>query len=499
MIKRALISVFNKEGILELAKFLRSLGIELLSTGGTYKYLTENGIDVLEVSEVTGSEEILDGRVKTLHPIIHGGILAIRDNREHMETLKKKNIIPIDMVVVNLYPFFDKVNENISFEEKVEFIDIGGPTMLRSAAKNFRDVIVITDPIDYKDVIEQMKVSGEIDFDTKKKFAGKVFNLTSAYDAAISNFLLDNEYPGYLSISYKKAMDLRYGENPHQSAAYYVSNAKTGSMKNFKQLNGKELSYNNIRDMDISWKVVCEFDEIACCAVKHNSPCGAAIAESVYDAYIKAYDCDPVSIFGGIVAFNRTVDAKTASELSKIFLEIVIAPEFDADALEILKAKKNLRIIECKEKPIYGNELTVVDGGILVQSADKDLIKELNYVTNERPSQKELQDMMFGMKIVKYVKSNAIVVVKDGKAVGISGGQVNRIWPTNQALERAKDGTVLVSDAFFPFDDIVEAANKYGIKAIMQPGGSLNDKLSIDACNKFGISMTFTGIRHFKH
>lgn len=499
MIKRALISVFYKDGILELAKFLRSHEVEILSTGGTYKYLKENQVEVLEVSEVTGSEEILDGRVKTLHPSIHGGILAIRDNEKHMDTIKRKNITPIDMVVVNLYPFFDKVNDNISFEEKVEFIDIGGPTMLRSAAKNFRDVVVLTDTKDYKNIIDAIELNGDIDFETRKILAGKVFNLTSAYDAAISNFLLENEYPEYLTISYRKSMNLRYGENPHQNAAYYISTTKSGAMKNFKQLNGKELSYNNIKDMDVSWKVVCQFEEIACCAVKHNSPCGAAIADNVYDAYIKSYDCDPVSIFGGIVAFNRKVDVKTAEELSKIFLEIVIAPEFDRDALEILKSKKNLRVIECKDKPQNGKEMSVVDGGILVQATDDKLINSLNYVTEMKPSEKELKDMMFGMKIVKYVKSNAIVVVKDGQAKGIAGGQVNRIWAAEQALERAKDGAVLVSDAFFPFGDVIDVAEKYGIKAIMQPGGSIHDQMSIDACNKFGISMTFTGIRHFKH
>lgn len=499
MIKRALISVFYKDGILELAKFLRNRGVEILSTGGTYKYLKENEIEVLEVSEVTGFEEILDGRVKTLHPSIHGGILAIRDNEAHMGTIKRKNITPIDMVVVNLYPFFDKVNDNISFEEKVEFIDIGGPTMIRSAAKNFRDVVVLTDTRDYINIINQMDLNGDIDFQTRKTLAGKVFNLTSSYDAAISNFLLENEYPEYLTISYKKSIDLRYGENPHQNASYYTSTTHSGSMKNFKQLNGKELSYNNIKDMDVSWKVVCEFEEIACCAVKHNSPCGAAIADNVYDAYMKAYDCDPVSIFGGIVAFNRKVDVKTAEELSKIFLEIVIAPEFDRDALEILKSKKNLRVIACKDKPQNNKEISVVDGGILVQAADDELINSLNYVTEMKPSEKELKDMMFGMKIVKYVKSNAIVVVKDGQAKGIAGGQVNRIWAAEQALERAKDGKIMVSDAFFPFGDVVDVAEKYGIKAIMQPGGSIHDQMSIDACNKFGISMIFTGIRHFKH
>jgi phosphoribosylaminoimidazolecarboxamide formyltransferase/IMP cyclohydrolase len=499
MIRRALISVYNKEGILEFARFLESRGVELLSTGGTYKYLKSNGVQVLEVSEVTGSEEILDGRVKTLHPVIHGGILAIRDNEEHMNTLKRREITPIDMVVVNLYPFFDKVNDDISFEEKIEFIDIGGPTMLRSAAKNFKDVVVITDPSDYREILDIMTADEEVGFSVRKKLAGKVFNLTSAYDAAISNFLLENEYPEYLTISYRKSMNLRYGENPHQNAAYYTSTTSQGAMKNFLQLNGKELSYNNIKDMDVAWRVVSEFEETTCCAVKHNSPCGAAIGSDAYDAYIKTFECDPVSIFGGIVAFNRKVDARTAEELSKIFLEIIIAPGFDAEALEILRKKKNLRVIECSFKPVNGREFTVVDGGILVQNADGELIKELKFVSEKKPTDEEIANMIFGMKIVKYVKSNAIVVVKDFQAKGIAGGQVNRIWAADQALERAKDGLVMASDAFFPFGDVVESANNYGIKAIMQPGGSVNDQLSIDACNKYGIALVFTGIRHFKH
>ncbi|NMM64198.1 bifunctional phosphoribosylaminoimidazolecarboxamide formyltransferase/IMP cyclohydrolase [Clostridium sp. P21] len=500
MLKRALISVFDKTGVLDLAKFLVDREVEILSTGGTYKHLKENNIPVTEVSDVTGFEEILDGRVKTLHPFIHGGILAIRDNKEHMATIEKKGIKPIDMVVVNLYPFFDKVKENLEFEEKVEFIDIGGPTMIRAAAKNFQDVIVLTDVNDYTDVMKQIEENGDVDFNTRKKFAGKVFNLMSAYDGAISNFLLEEEeYPEYLSVSYKKSMNLRYGENPHQSAAYYTSTAEKGSMKDFVQLNGKELSYNNIKDMDVAWKVVNEFEEIACCAVKHNTPCGAAIADNVYDAYMKTFECDNTSIFGGIVAVNRTLDKKTAEELVKIFLEIVIAPDFDEDALEVLKTKKNLRVIKSDIKPQSKVEFAKVDGGILVQSSDDKLVDEVKVVTEKAPTDAEMKDLMFGMKVCKYVKSNAIVVVKDGAAKGIGGGQVNRIWPACDALKRAGDGVVLASDAFFPFGDIVEEAAKYGIKAIIQPGGSLKDDLSIEGCNKNGIAMVFTGVRHFKH
>lgn len=500
MIKRALISVFNKEGILDFSKFLSENGVEIISTGGTYKHLKDNGLKVTEVNEVTNFPEMLDGRVKTLHPIIHAGILAIRDNEEHMETIKERNIDTIDMVIVNLYPFFEKVRENLSFEEKVEFIDIGGPTMLRAAAKNFQDVVVISDVADYEAVMNEIKETGDVSYALRKKLAGKVFNLMSAYDAAISNFLLgDEEYPEYLSVSYKKKQSLRYGENPHQSAAYYTSTEFDGAMEDFEVLNGKELSYNNIKDLDIAWKVANEFEEIACCALKHNTPCGVAIGDTVLDAYKKAYECDSVSIFGGIVAVNRTIDEDTAKEMSKIFLEVIIAPNYTEEALEILKSKKNLRVLECKVKPSNKNYMVSVDGGILVQEEDKKLIDELNVVTKKKPTDDEIKDMLFAMKVVKYVKSNAIVVAKDNMAIGIGGGQVNRIWAACEALERGKGATVLASDAFFPFRDVVEECAKYNIKAIIQPGGSIRDDESIQECDKHDIGMVVTGIRHFKH
>ncbi|MFA9397550.1 MAG: bifunctional phosphoribosylaminoimidazolecarboxamide formyltransferase/IMP cyclohydrolase [Clostridiaceae bacterium] len=500
MLKRALISVFDKTGVLELAKFLSSKEVEIISTGGTYKYLKENGINVIEISEITEFPEMLDGRVKTLHPKIHGGLLAIRDNKEHMKTIEENGILPIDMVVVNLYPFFDKVGEDLSFEEKVEFIDIGGPTMLRAASKNFNDVIVLSEVSDYEEVIKELQETNDISFDKRKKLAGKVFNLMSAYDGAISNFLLgEDSYPEYLSVSYKKQMGLRYGENPHQSAAYYVKTTESGSMKGFVQLNGKELSYNNIKDMDIAVKCAFEFEEIACCGLKHNTPCGVAIADNPYEAYLKAYEGDPISIFGGVVALNTKVDKKTAEEMVKIFLEIVAATDFDEDALEVLKKKKNLRVIKLNVKPQNKIEMVTVDGGILVQSSDLRASESFEVATEKAPTDKEKEDMIFGMKVCKYVKSNAIVVVKDKQVLGVGAGQVNRIWATQEALERAKTGTVLVSDAFFPFSDCVEEAAKYNIKAIIQPGGSIRDKDSIEACNKCGISMVFTGIRHFKH
>ncbi|MFX0547880.1 bifunctional phosphoribosylaminoimidazolecarboxamide formyltransferase/IMP cyclohydrolase [Hathewaya histolytica] len=500
--KRALISVFYKEGILEFAKFLEERGVEIISTGGTYKHLKENGVKVIDVSEVTGFDEILDGRVKTLHPKVHGGILAIRENEKHMKVLKEKEITPIDMVAVNLYPFFEKVKEDLNFEDKIEFIDIGGPTMLRSAAKNFKDVVVISDTKDYKKVMEEISDGNDVSLKTRRYLAGKVFNLTSAYDAAISNFILEEEYPNYLSLSYEKAMDLRYGENSHQSAALYKDTNGEGLINNYTQLNGKELSYNNIKDMDIAFKVVCEFEEAACCALKHNTPCGVAVenhGDSIKDVYSKAFQCDPISIFGGVVALNRTVDKSAAEEMVKIFLEIVIAPDFTEEALGVLRAKKNLRVIRCELKRENEKELVKVDGGILVQSVDSTLIDEIKVVTEKNPTEKDMKDLIFGMKVVKYVKSNAIVVVKDGMAKGIGGGQVNRIWATVEALDRAKDGVVLASDAFFPFRDCVDEAHKYNIKAIIQPGGSRGDEESIKACNEHGIAMVFTGIRHFKH
>jgi len=501
--KRALISVFYKDGVVEFAKFLEAKGVEIISTGGTYKVLKESGVNCLEVNEVTDFPEMLDGRVKTLHPFIHGGILAIRDNEEHMKTIEEHKINTIDYVVVNLYPFFEKVKEEgLSFQEKVEFIDIGGPTMLRAAAKNFQDVVVISDQNDYAKVMEEIEADGEVSYKTKKKLAGKVFNLMGAYDSAIANFMLaddDEEYPEYLSVSFKKKQGLRYGENSHQSAAFYESTTVQGAMNSFDILNGKELSYNNFKDMDIAWKCANEYDEPSCCALKHNTPCGVAIGANPYEAYTKAYAVDPTSIFGGIVAFNRKVDKATAEEMVKIFLEVIAAPDYDEDALEVLKTKKNLRVLRVHKKPQDQKYMVTVDGGILVQEEDKKLIDEIKVVTEKKPTEKEMKDLLFAMKAVKYVKSNAIVVANDEVALGIGGGQVNRIWPAQDALERGKGATVLASDAFFPFRDIVDTAAKYGIKAIIQPGGSIRDQESIDACNEHGIAMVFTGLRHFKH
>ncbi|MBU5590537.1 bifunctional phosphoribosylaminoimidazolecarboxamide formyltransferase/IMP cyclohydrolase [Clostridium sp. MSJ-4] len=501
MIKRALISVYDKEGIVEFAGFLKSIGVEIISTGGTLRHLKDNNIEAVDVEEITGFEEMLNGRVKTLHPKIHGGILARREDPSHMDTLKEKDIPLIDMVVVNLYPFFEKYKESISFEEKIEFIDIGGPTMLRSAAKNFKDVVVVTDKKDYEPIMEELKSEREVSYATRKILAGKVFNLTSAYDGAVSQFLLENEvdYPEYINLVYKKSKDLRYGENPHQSAAYYNALLEEGIMNNIEILNGKELSYNNIKDLDIAFKVVMEFEEPACCALKHNSPCGVALGKDTLESYNKAYSSDPTSIFGGIVAFNRTVDKSTAEKLNEIFLEVVIAPNFEEEALSTLCKKKNLRVIKCNTKPLNNKALVSVDGGLLIQEEDRDLIKSLEIVTKKSPTEQQLKDMTFGMKVAKYVKSNAIVVVRDGMTLGIGGGQVNRIWAAEEALQRGKEGLILASDGFFPFDDVVKEAAAHGIEAIVQPGGSIKDKDSIKACDDLGISMVFTGIRHFKH
>jgi len=503
MQKQALISVSDKSNLLEFAKFLVEQDYKILSTGGTYKHLQDNGIAVTEVKDVTGFPEILDGRVKSLHPAIHGGIMARRADENHMATIAEHGINPIDIVIVNLYPFFEKMNTGLSEAEMIEFIDIGGPSMLRSSAKNFYDVTVVTDVNDYETVINEIRENGSTSIETRKLCAGKVFNLTSAYDAAISTYLLGEDFPQFLESSYEKVMDLRYGENPHQKAAYYVDKTKNGAMKDFEYLQGKELSFNNIRDMDLAYKVVSEFEETTCCAVKHSTPCGVAIGENVLEAYEKAYECDPMSIFGGIIAFNREVDGKTAVELNKIFLEIVIAPSFTEDALEIFKQKKNLRIIKVKNPVSDKVTYVKVDGGLIVQSTDNQFSTDLNVVTTTQPTEKQMTDLVFAQKIVKWVKSNAIVVATNGQAYGIGGGQTNRIWAAQQAIARAKEKVnedlVLASDAFFPFRDVADYAAENGIKAIIQPGGSIKDQESIDACDEYGIPMVFTGMRHFMH
>lgn len=502
--KRALISVSDKSGLVDFAKFLEANNYELISTGGTFKHLKDAGLHPIQIDEVTNFPEMLDGRVKTLHPKVHGGLLAVRDNEEHMNTVAEHEISLIDMVIVNLYPFFAHANTDISLDEKVEFIDIGGPSMLRSGAKNFKSVAVITNVEDYEIVQREIEENGDTTLETRKQLAGKVFNLTSAYDAAISQMLLDEEYPQYLNASYQKVSDLRYGENPHQSAAYYVSTTENGAMKDFEILGGKELSFNNLRDMDLCWKVVNEFqNEMACCAVKHSTPCGVAIGNTTVETYTKAFECDPVSIFGGIIGMNFTVDLATAEELNKTFLEIVMAPDFDDDALELLQKKKNLRIIKIKN-PVSDTQTWVkIDGGMLVQSTDSQFSADIKTVTEAQPTSEQEKALLFAQRVVKYVKSNAIVVSNGFQALGIGGGQVNRIWATQHAVERAKEkfsgDLVLASDAFFPFRDVVDFCAKEGIKAIIQPGGSMRDEESIKAADEYGIPMLLTGMRHFLH
>ena len=554
MKKRALLSVFVKDGILELAQYLKEADWEILSTGGTAKYLTENNIPVTDVSAVTGFPECLDGRVKTLHPAIHAGVLAIRDNKEHMDKIAELGVAPIDLVCVNLYPFFEKVQAGLKFEETVEFIDIGGPTMIRAAAKNFQDVIVLTDPADYAETISGLK-AGNVPFEFRRKLAGKVFNLTSAYDAAVSRFMLEEELPTYYDMPLVKSQSLRYGENGHQKAALYVTADKKGAFSGMTQLQGKELSYNNIRDLDVAWKAVCafntfvknaspvngtdfsEYEGIICgkdangekaapqgtpitasfggaassvftVALKHNTPCGASLGKTALESYKQTYDCDPVSIFGGIVGCSATVDKEAAEEMVKCFLEVIVAPDFTEDALKVFETKKNLRIVKAEIDANDDYEVMSVAGGVLVQNKDNQLFEKWDIVTKAKPTQEQIDEMAFGMTVAMFAKSNAILVIKNKTAYGIGCGQTNRIWAADQALSRAKEKTdalglgnaeVLISDAFFPFADCVEKAHEYGIKAIVQPGGSIRDQESIEACNKYGISMIFTGTRHFKH
>ncbi|MDD6800541.1 MAG: bifunctional phosphoribosylaminoimidazolecarboxamide formyltransferase/IMP cyclohydrolase [Firmicutes bacterium] len=516
MKKRAIISLFDKTGAVEFAKELDALGYEILSTGGTAKAISESGVPVTQVSDVTGFPECLDGRVKTLHPMIHAGILAIRDNKEHMAQLENLGVTPVDIVAINLYPFKQTVlKPGVSFEEVIENIDIGGPTMLRAAAKNWQDVAVIVDPSDYATVTKELKENGEVSRGTKLTLAYKVFAHTSAYDTLIASYLREKSgatvFGDTFTMTYEKVQDMRYGENPHQKAAFYkeIGNGFTGTLVCAKQLHGKELSYNNINDTNGALDALKEFSDTPCVvAVKHANPCGVGTADNIYDAYMKAYNADPVSIYGGIVAANREIDAKTAEEIAKIFLEIVIAPSFTPEALEIIERKKNIRVLVLPDiaKPNRSDMLDMkkVAGGLLIQELNTELYEDgdIKVVTVAQPDEKQLEDMKFGMKVVKHTKSNGIVLVKDGATVGVGPGQTNRITALELAIKYAGDkakGSILASDAFFPFDDCVEAAHKAGIAAIVQPGGSIRDEDSINACNRYGIPMVFTGKRHFKH
>ncbi len=516
---RALISVSDKTGIVELAKEFTALGIEIISTGGTYSKLKEAGIPAVEISEVTGFPECLDGRVKTLHPAVHAGLLAMRSNPSHMEQLNDLNIETIDIVVVNLYPFKATIlKDNVTRAEAVENIDIGGPTMLRSAAKNYQDVAVVVDPKDYEKVLTELKEKKEVSLDTKFYLMQKVFMHTSSYDTMIADYLKkqreDNSFPETLTMTFEKVQDMRYGENPHQSAAFYREiGKKKGSITDAVQLNGKELSFNNINDTNGALELLKEFSEPTVVACKHGNPCGVGSADNITDAWKKAFEADQTSIFGGIVVINREVTLAMAEEMKNIFLEVIVAPSYDKKALEVLTVKKNIRILQLADIEIPQNEnaydMKKVNGGLIVQTIDSKLLvdEDIKVVTDRAPSTKEMEDLLFAWKVVKYVKSNGIALAKDKQSIGIGPGQVNRIWATKQSIEHASEligdnvtkGAVLASDAFFPFDDCVEAAHQAGITAIIQPGGAGRDEDSIKKCNEYGIAMIFTGMRHFRH
>ncbi|MFT8928750.1 MAG: bifunctional phosphoribosylaminoimidazolecarboxamide formyltransferase/IMP cyclohydrolase [Sporolactobacillus sp.] len=512
--KRALVSVSDKTGLIEFVQKLVDHGIEIISTGGTKKAIAAAGLPVLSISEITDFPEILDGRVKTLHPAVHGGLLAVRDKKKHMDAIAKLGIQPIDFVIVNLYPFKETIsNPDVAYEDAVENIDIGGPSMLRSAAKNHRSVTVVCDPADYDTVAENLDAANDVPFALKQKLAAKVFRHTAAYDALIADYFtkqVGEEFPEKLTLTYEKKQALRYGENPHQMAAFYSEPLKNeATIAAARQLHGKELSYNNIRDADAALGIVKEFTEPAAVAVKHMNPCGIGLGATINEAYDKAYKADPVSIFGGIVALNREVDAVLAEKLHSIFLEIIIAPSYSDEAIKILEnRKKNLRLLQVKfteDKQEYV-QYTSVRGGMLVQDLDTkgyaDVESDLKVVTDRKPTDAEMDSLKFAWTIVKHVKSNAIALVNDGRMVGMGGGQTNRVGAAKIALEEAGDktkGAVLSSDAYFPMSDTVEEAAKAGITAIIQPGGSIRDQESIDMCNKYNIAMVFTGMRHFKH
>lgn len=510
-IKRALISVSNKAGLVEFAQGLAELGVEIVSTGGTAKTLREAGVPVVYISDVTGFPEILDGRVKTLHPKVHGGILAMR-TEEHLQQLEQHQITPIDLVVVNLYPFRETIaKQEVTLAEAIENIDIGGPTMVRAAAKNHAYVGIVVNPERYGQVLESLQQAGELSAELRLELAREAFAHTASYDTAIANYLngvVGETFSQEYSLSLVKAQNLRYGENPHQQAAFYKDPAVKGAcIANAQQLHGKELSYNNILDANSALELVREFAEPCVVIVKHNNPCGTAIDATLVEAYKKALAVDPVSAFGGIVALNRTVDAATAGEMAKIFLEAIIAPNFTQEALEILQKKANLRLLKTGDLSVQTSdmlEVRKVNGGLLVQQSDRIVLNvdELKVVTERQPSEQELTDLIMAMTVVKHVKSNAIVLAKEGVIIGVGAGQMNRVGSARIAYDQAGEqalGAVLASDAFFPFRDTVDAAAQAGIKAIIQPGGSIRDEESIQACNEHGIAMVFTGIRHFRH
>jgi phosphoribosylaminoimidazolecarboxamide formyltransferase / IMP cyclohydrolase len=529
-IRRALISVSDKTGVVDFASALKSFGVEIISTGGTANALREAGIDVLEVSDITGFPEMMDGRVKTLHPKIHGGLLTLRDNLEHQAAMRKHGIEPIDMLVVNLYPFEQTIaREDVTLAEAIEQIDIGGPAMIRSAAKNSRDVAVIVSASDYSFLTTEMKVNdGSLSLETRSYLAQKAFARTSSYDSSISRFLATSlteklaasvgpheGASGELRhVTLIKKFDLRYGENPHQSAALYAAKSGIGPAFGVGQvegvayaelLSGKEMSFNNYVDADAAWQLVNDFDDLACAIIKHTNPAGAAVGATAAEAYRRALACDPVSAFGGIVAFNAPVDEAAARAVTEIFIEVIIAPDYEATALDVLKTKKNLRVLRAgQSKSIEGLEYRHISGGMLVQSSDMHQMKreDLKVVTKRAPSETEIDDLLFAWTVSKHTKSNAIVYARDKQTVGVGAGQMSRVDSVRLGAMRAHlpvKGSVLASDAFFPFRDGLDEAAKNGITAVIQPGGSVRDEEVIAVADEHNLAMVFTGIRHFKH
>ena len=509
--KRALVSVSDKSGLVEFVKGLESHGWQIIATGGTQRLLEQEGVKTIGISDVTGFPEICDGRVKTLHPKVHGGLLARRDEESHLQALRENGIEFIDLVCVNLYPFRQTIaNPNVSMEDAIENIDIGGPSMLRSAAKNYRDVTVVCDPADYASILAEIAEGGNTTVETRLALSAKAYTHTAQYDSCIATFMREKAgLSEKLFLEFDVKQSLRYGENPHQSAKFYSDNQTTAfSLAYAEQLGGKELSYNNIQDANAALNIVREFDEPFCVALKHMNPCGAAIGATIEEAWNAAYEADKVSIYGGIVAVNRPLTAEVALGMKPIFLEIVMAPDFTAEALEILSSKKNLRLLKVdmtkNDQPI--NQYISVNGGLLVQQLDtvtKSVTEDM-CVTETKPTEAQIVDMNFGWRVVKHVKSNAIAVVKDGHTLGVGAGQMNRVGSAEIALKQAHaagftEGLVLASDGFLPFDDTVAFAAQYGVTAIVQPGGSIRDEDSIKKANELGITMLFTGMRHFKH
>lgn len=502
-IKRCLISVSDKEGIVSFANELSSLGVEIIASGGTAKTLKESGIDVSLIDEITGFPEILGGRIKTLHPIIYGGILAKRE-KSHLDELESHNIKPIDMVVCNLYPFEKKITKDEGrrtkdeIDEVIEEIDIGGVSLIRAGAKNHKYVVVVVSKERYSEIIDALlNNSNYISDELSYSLATESFNYTAHYDSVIANWFLREDFPDTLNLSYKKGLSLRYGENPHQRASFYVKDKMP-----FEKISGSELSYNNILDLDSAVNLTSEFEKPGCVIVKHNIPCGVAISEDIYSAYKLAYESDPISAFGGIIAFNTCLDIKTGGTLSKTFYEAIIAPDFEKEVKELFEDKK-IRLVKSGfgvRRSGFGMREAL--GGLLIQDEDKEDYKDLSYPTKKRPTSEERDDLIFGYKVCKYVKSNAIVIVKDKKTLGICGGQTNRVDAARIAIERAGDkakGACLASDGFFPFSDSVEVAGKFGISSIIQPGGSIRDNEVIEKADSFGISMIFANVRHFRH